>query len=224
MIDPAPSGNLKSTAAIMHETEAQEDSETLDSIEEDRGKPVHKESRLERIERVFRIAGFMGVTASAMLASWQYVESQAKEARAQSLGYIVQWQTGPQKEAFLRIRQRLHDLAETRQFTAQSGSAEHMRAAQIMIGHRIVQIAQSERNLDQPYNLDRDIETLVDFYSQLEFCIRANICEADLLRDYFSSDVNDFWSYMEPYAMYRRDNLYPKFGEAVASLNDQFTD
>lgn len=224
MNDPSPGSSVKSTATIMNDTQPQDDAENMDSIEDENRKPVQQESRLERIERFFRIAGFMGVTVSAMLASWQYLESQAKEARAQSLGYIVQWQTGPEKEAFLRIRQRLHDLTETNDVVANSDSPEDMRQAQITIGHFLIEAALNERNQVQPYSLDRDIETLVDFYSQLEFCIRADICESDILKEYFSNDVNSFWSYMQPYARHRRANLYPTFGNAVASLNAQFTD
>lgn len=224
MIDPSLGTSVKSTATVMHGTDPEDEAEELDSIEDERGKPARQESRLERIERVFRIAGFMGVTASAILASWQYVESQAKEARAQSLGYIVQWQTGPEKEAFLRVRQRLHDLTDTSNVVATSSQPEDVRRAQSQIGHGLIGMVQSERNLDLPHNLENDIETLVDFYSQLEFCIRANICESNILSDYFATDVNDFWAYTEPYAMYRRQNLYPTFGEAVQSLSAQFTD
>lgn len=224
MSDPTLGHSMKSTAAVMHETQPHSDPEELDNIEEEIRRPPRQESRLERVERIFRIAGFMGVTASAILASWQYVESQAKEARAQSLGYIVQWQTGPEKEAFLRIRQRLHDLTEMSGVVASSNSPEDLRLAQTTIGHMIIEVALNERDQVQPHSLDRDIETLVDFYSQLEFCIRADICESDILREYFSTDVNDFWSYIQPYAHHRRINLYPTFGNAVASLNAQFAD
>lgn len=224
MIDPILGNSMKLTDAVSHEMQPLSDSEEVDSIEEEARQPLRQESRLERIERIFRIAGFMGVTASALLASWQYVESQAKEARAQSLGYIVQWQTGLEKEAFLRIRQRLHDLTEVSGVVASSNSPEDLRLAQTAIGHRIVEEALNERDQAKPHSLDRDIETLVDFYSQLEFCIRADICESDILKEYFSTDVNDFWSYIQPYAHHRRVNLYPTFGNAVASLNAQFVD
>jgi len=175
----------------------------------------------DRVERILRLISILGVTASALLAAWQYVESQSREKRNHSLGYIVRWQEGDEIDAFARLQRTLEPMVKAAG-AAPAGGETVLRLHKARIGQQLAIEVASRSQPGNPSELARDIDIIVDFYSRLEFCITARICDDTLLRSYFAADLAAFWDYLAPYAQYRRKNHYPRYAEAIESLNARF--
>lgn len=170
----------------------------------------------DRVERILRLVSIICITLSAVLAAWQYVAAQDKETRAQSLVYIGQWQSGTEKDAFAALQRALEPLVASAPALPLSASDDELRQFKGQIGMMLmVDLLQDREATGLTL---QEIDRLVDFYSQIQFCIEARICNRALLIEYFGTDIRAFWDYLAPFAEYRRGQHYPHYARAVEAL------
>lgn len=219
LAEPPSNASLRALDSVAPSTERSDtvsESEFTVEDSEDASPARTRQPLFDRIERVLRLVSIICITLSAVLAAWQYVAAQNKEARAQSLVYIGQWQTGSEKDAFAALQRKLEPLVAAAPPLPRSAGADELRALKAQIGTMLMlDLLQNPQTTDLTV---QEIDLLVDFYSQIQFCIEARICDRALLVAYFGEDVSAFWDYLAPLAEYRRAQHYPHYARALESL------
>lgn len=72
--------------------------------------------------------------------------------------------------------------------------------------------------------IEEDVDRLTLFFGQMETCISADLCNAEVLEAFFGSEARSFWQYFQGYAQLRREDNYAEYGAAVTDLVDRFED
>ena len=182
-------------------------------------KPV---SGWQRTESTLRMVSILAVTVSAATASWQYLESRLEKKREKSVDFIQSWQDAEERDAYARLQKAVEPLVEKMGPVDQNASPEDALNKKLGAGCWLVTVGTYDAN--QVYETwEADVDSLVQFYSQIDFCVEAELCEPKILTQYFEREVVTFWEYFRPYAMYRRDNFYPDYGDAIDGLVTTFS-
>lgn len=175
-------------------------------------KPTGTGTRLERVESIFRIVSLVAISTSVVLAAIQFYQGRVDDRRARSVELINRWQSSEESVAFARLSTALQMRLASLETIEGQVTPGAMRA----IKHRIGDALVLEWSTSQgPPGWEEDLDSLFTFYSEVHFCIRAELCDAPLLEAYFGNDAVDFWEYFQPYAELRRNSYYPNYGRAL---------
>jgi hypothetical protein len=173
-------------------------------------------SWLERIESVFRIASLLAISGSAMLAAFQFYQGRIDDRKEGSVDLINRWQSSDAREAYAQLNSALEArLGQTGPITANAslGNAAELNSS---LGRIVLQ--EWSGGEDAPEDWARDVDTVFNFYSEVEFCIRSDLCDAPLLTSYFGDEAISFWEYFQWYAEQKRKTFYPDYGMALENL------
>lgn len=223
-VDATPDAKDVEATELLDPSTAEEDDEGIGDNNAGRRRATEAKSergtsRLETVERVFRIASLLAISASSVLAAYQFYQGRIDDQKENSVALMSSWQDSEEREAFARLSEKLQErLASLPDLPGQVTPAA-MRAVKFRIGDALVDDWTNGVGYE---DWEDDVDSLFNFYSEVEFCIRAELCYAPLLKSYFGEDVVSFWEYFRPYAEDRRLSYYPKYGLAVDQLVDDW--
>ncbi|MEM1148990.1 MAG: hypothetical protein AAGI03_00325 [Pseudomonadota bacterium] len=169
-------------------------------------------TRLERIESMFRIVSLVAISVSVVLTAFQFYQGRIDDRRARSVELMNRWQGSEESVAFARLSTALQTRLDSLDTIKGQVTPGAMRAIKYRIGDALVL---EWSNGQGPPGWEEDLDLLFTFYSEVQFCIRAELCDAPLLEAYFGNDAIDFWEYFQPYAELRRNSYYPNYGRAL---------
>lgn len=210
---------------LSHGTETLEGDLGVDAVVEG---PVPVEEGTQRmkgvlglIEQVARISASLGVAGAAIFGVIEYISSNEDIRRERSLGFVESWQDGGHIDRYTRIQTYVETQLKTSTLPLQSLPAEIQARAYQNLGYNwVVDL----RSTDEPEakTIEADIDRLTLFFAQMDICISAELCNADVLRAYFSSEVTTFWQYFQGYAQLRQEANYQGYGSQVTALVARF--
>lgn len=187
-----------------------------DTDEQSDSHPEPPSGTLDKIEKVTRIAAAVAVAGSALLATWQYYESGTTERRERSIRFLDTWQKGEERLAYSRLSRAVASVVSQNPLPAEM-EGESLRLAQLGLGSMTLgQLADDTISYDGTWH--EDVDLVVQFYSEMEYCITAKLCDVALLDSYFESSADGFWSYFQTFAEERRAQFFPQYGLAVENL------
>ena len=174
-------------------------------------------SRLDRFEAYVRIFGVVAVSVSAAVAVWQFIDQNIAARKERSIAFMELWQDSDARAAYGRLAAHVETaVAQVDPLPANIDEAA-VRLAKRGIGARL--IAQLDNGLIADAETWRaDFDRLVDFYSEVEFCLSARLCHKGLIVDYFGAEVTSFWDYYSDAARLRRETYYPTWADGVDRL------
>jgi hypothetical protein len=177
----------------------------------------------DRREQIVRILAAIAVSFSAILAAWQFWESKLDEKRERSLAILNQWQAGPEREAYRRLAEAVTTtIGETGPLPSGLAPEAYSLAVNGLGNMTMDRLASGGVGYDGDWRVD--VDALVDFYSTMEFCMNAGLCDDAILRTYFAPSVTSFWGYFAPFAETKRRQHYPQYGVEIDKLIERFTD
>ncbi len=180
-------------------------------------------SRLQRIESVFRIGSLAAISASAVLAAFQFYQERLDTRKERSTDLMSVWQSGDARDAYARLRGAV-EIALTEQGPIPANiPITAFDDIKYNIGQTL--ITNWQGGADGEFaRWSNDVDKVYEFYTEVEFCIRAELCEETLLKAYFAEEVASFWDYFEYFADFQREGLYPNYGASVEKLVTVFND
>lgn len=172
-------------------------------------------SIMDRVESLFRMASLLAITASVVLAVFQFYQNGVASRKEASVALMTRWQGSDERDALARLSADLEKQLETLGVIKGQVTPAAMRALKAKIGQTLI-----EEWADTPDRQGRlaDIDALFNFYSEVEFCIRADLCHPPLLTAYFGPEATSFWEYFRSYAETRRDSFYPHYGKELEAF------
>jgi len=216
LVDASPDPKHLEGTEILDRPDAVDDNAFEDNDAGRRSNAVAKRDRpamlIERVESVFRMASLLAISASVVLTAFQFYQGRIDEQKERSVDLMNTWQTSRERDAFARLSAALEErLALLPEISGQPTPAA-MRALKFRIGELLVQ----EWSAGAGYaGWDEDVDSIFNFYSEVEFCIRAGLCDETLLKSYFGDDAISFWEYFRAFAEARRGSFYPDYGAAL---------
>ncbi len=177
--------------------------------------PPDTDTGLTKTERIVRMIGVLGVAVSAALAVWQYIDQNIEVRKERSIALMTQWQESDARDAYARLAAKVEGAVTAVGPLPENLDAEGVRLAKKGIGASLIASLSADPTEVQ---WEVDVQRLVDFYSEVEFCVSSGLCHRPLIADYFGADVVSFWDYFGAYADQRRANFYPTFGGGVDRL------
>lgn len=174
-------------------------------------------SRLQRVESVFRIGSLAAISASAVLAAFQFYQERLDTRKERSSDLMLMWQTGDARDAYARLRGAV-EIALTEQGPIPANiPMTAFDDIKYNIGQTLIVNWQS--GVDSEFaKWSNDVDMVNEFYTEVEFCIRAELCDETLLKAYFAEEVASFWDYFKYFADFQREGLYPNYGASVEKL------
>lgn len=180
-------------------------------------------SRGGSLEKTVRMIAAISVAVSAVVATWQFFENANNAKRERSVGFLEQWQSKGYRDAYARLSASVESVIATQPPLPSNIDQATLYMARNGLGDLTVRWLRSEQ-ISYEGNWEKDLDSLFDFYSEVEFCLSAKLCNAEILQDYFSLNVRDFWSYFLSYSQGRREQYYPEYGLRVEALVERFED
>lgn len=185
------------------------------------GKKSEKLTRWEQIESLLRMASLIAISISVVLTALQYYENRLDGKKERSMEFMTEWQKSEERDAYARLGRALEVFIQAAGPIPDNIEPAALDAIKNKIGGDLIR--SWRRSQTSVYDeRSQDIESIFDFYSDIEFCIRANLCDKALLEDYFAAEVESFWLYFRAYAEKQRGEFYPSFGEPVEALIKEF--
>lgn len=174
---------------------------------------------LAQFDRMARITASIGVAGAAVIGVLQYIASNEDVRSERSLEVVREWKSDDMADRYTRVQDFVAQKLENTADELRALPDEARDRALINLGRVwVIQL----RATGDPTGLERDIDQLTAFFAQMEVCIKADLCEAEVLKVYFAEEVLSFWAYFEGYALLRRKNNYGGYGTAVDRLVDRF--
>jgi hypothetical protein len=178
-------------------------------------------SRFERIESVFRMVSLVAITASVMLTAFQFYKVGVDGRKERSVALMSSWQGSDEREAFARISAALEERLESLSEIRGQVTPAAMKELKFLIGEALIEDWATAENYD---DWAADVDSIFNFYSEVEFCIRAELCDEALLKSYFGDEAVSFWEYFRGFAEDRRESFYPDYGVALEQFVIAFGD
>lgn len=194
----------------------------------------------KKAERATRVAaGFAGALA-ALIAALQYMQAYDIQRSERSLDFVKEWQSRELDDDFavvqVFVEERLSPIKaslDVLEPPAQKIAVKNLARKWLLENRKrlseqagagaSVQLAGMAAPGQQPsLEIEDSVDNLVQFFSQMQICIKASICDEDVLRQFFSSEVSSFWSYFSAYAVLRQEAGYNDYGAAVDQLVAKF--
>lgn len=170
-------------------------------------------------ERLTRILASLGVAAAAIITALQYVGANDGVRSERSFEIVKLWQEEELDQDFTAVQVFVEERVNTVGSGLQRLKGAARKHAMNNLGNTwLVQ----NRASPTPVEIEPHLDRLTLFFSQIEICIEARLCDSDVLQRYFFSEVDSFWSYFSAYAELRRDAGYPQYGVSVDKLVQRF--
>jgi hypothetical protein len=179
--------------------------------------------RLQSLESVFRIVSLAAISASAVIAAYQFYLERVDAKREQSRNLMLSWQSADARESYALLRGELEEALEDQGPIPANIPETAFDDIKYNIGRTIVENWRSGPE-DEYVTWSQHVNKVYEFYTEVEFCIQAKLCVEDLLKAYFAEEVVSFWDYFEYFAESQREALYPNYGCSVESLVYQFNE
>lgn len=170
---------------------------------------------MDRVESLFRMASLLAITASVVLAVFQFYQNGVANRKEASVDLMTRWQGSDERDALARLSADLEQQLETLGVINGQVTPAAMLALKAQIGQTLIEEWKSDPEAQS--RLD-DIDALFNFYSEVEFCIRAELCQAPLLHDYFGTEATGFWEYFRPYAVAKQNSFFPHYGKELEAF------
>lgn len=181
-----------------------------------------EEGLLSRLERLIRSSASLGVVVAAGLGVWQYYEANQEVKRERALEIVKDWNNSGYIDRFSKLQEFVETrVSTTRMPPAEIGEAA-MRVALGNLGYGWSQELLAQDQDSSARAVLRDIDRLTLFFAQMEICVQAKLCDAEVLHAYFSTEVSSFWAYFQGYARLRREANYSRYGDPVDRLLERF--
>lgn len=196
--------------------------DVLDMPDDDVPATVMGPSRADiwtRLERLLKAAGSLGVALAAGIAVMQYIAANHEQRSERSLDLVKAWQEQELDKDFEAVRVFVEPRHSASGGSIAAFSGEMLAAARVNLARTWLL---QNRASETPVAIEPSLDNLTLFFSQMEVCIRANLCDETVLRLYFASEVLSFWAYFEAYALLRREANYEAYGESVDALVARF--
>lgn len=169
---------------------------------------------LERLESVFRMASLVAISASVVLATFQFYQGRIDRQKERSVELMNTWQNSGERKAYARLRGALEKrLVAMESMQASAGAVSALKTE---IG--AIAIKGWAEKPDSYPMWSEDIDSVFTFYGEVEFCIRAGLCDEPLLTAYFGREARSFWEYFKAYAEQRQASHYPGYGQPLEEL------
>lgn len=181
---------------------------------------AEKRTLLERAEKVFRIFSLAAISISVALAVYQFREGRIDERKERSVGLMSRWQGSEERRAYTRLSQALEIRLEDTGMVLGQVTPGALSQIKYNIGRSLIKDWSIDDGDYQSWS--DDIEMIFNFYGEVEFCIRAELCDIELLTAYFGGEAESFWEYFRSYAEDQRASFYPSYGSALESLIRSF--
>ncbi|MEM6658372.1 MAG: hypothetical protein AAF625_09810 [Pseudomonadota bacterium] len=208
--------------------DAREDQDTSD--DQPRRRPAKKPkqttdkpSNWERVESSLRMASLVAISLSVVLAAWQYYEKRLDEKKERSTRLMQEWQTSDERRNYEWLGQELEKVLAAGRSVSESAQEDEIEKLKSEIGDHVINTWRFGETADFDKGTAA-IDSLFVFYSEVEFCIRAQLCDEILLQDYFATEVINFWQYFRTYAEDQRGQFYPNYGKPTENLVALFQD
>ncbi len=175
----------------------------------------------ERIESTFRLLSLLAIAGSAGVSALNYYQGFLDTKKDRSLELMSDWHETGARETYAELGNVLAPAIDGAGEVPADLPERARQLARKQIGANLLESlkAGDEETFKE---VQAQIDTVVVFFSEIEFCLRAELCNAPLLEDYFSNEVTLFWDYFQAYALDQRAGLYPTYGNAVEALAINF--
>jgi hypothetical protein len=173
------------------------------------------------VEQTARIAASIGVAGAAIVGVFEYMSANEDVRRERALTIVQDWQEDGQIDRYTRLQSFVEAKLETTDALPADMPPELLARAYQNLGYNwMVDLRGAETA--SAASIENDVDRLTLFFSQMETCISADLCNAEVLRAYFGSEARSFWQYFQGYAQLRRENNYPAYGAPVTALISRF--
>ena len=174
-----------------------------------------------KFEQVTKILASLGVTAAAVITALQYIYANEGIRSERSLQFVQQWQTQELDKNFVEVQVFVEDRLKTVGSDLSKLEGPALKQALKNLGRAWLV---ENRNSAVPDDIEVHLDKLTLFFSQIEICVAADLCDASVVKSYFYSEVDSFWNYFSAYAELRRDAGYQEYGASVDGLVKRFAD
>lgn len=172
------------------------------------------------LDKSARFFGSLGVAAAALIAAAEYVNSNSDKRSERSLEIVRSWQKDGVDQQYNKVRDFVAERFQPMRPVIAALPNDAARAAAFPnLGQTWLEQARAE--LD-PQGIEDSVDKLILFFSQMEVCITAGLCDTRVLRLYFHAEVSSFWQYFSLYADDRQQEGYDDYGSQVERLLTRF--
>lgn len=207
--------------------------ETEDAAEAKDDSPLGRRSALadtapapktgwERVESAFRLVSLIAIAASAVVSALNFYQGYLDTKKDRSIALMSDWQSTGVRDSYAGLGDVVVPAIEEVGIISASLPDKARQLARIQIGKNLFEELEAGDE-DIFASVSAQIEEVIVFFSEVEFCVRANLCDIALLKDYFGTEVVLFWDYFQTYAQEQRADFYPTYGIAVESLAEVFS-
>lgn len=210
------SGLLDRSEADNNVSEGEEEQGTERPRRQDQGSKRTTSRRLDKLESVLRSASLVAISISVMLAAFQYYQSRVDERKERSVALMNSWRGSEERVAYYRLSEALELRLEASGPLVANVTPAALVQIKYNIGEALIEAwSTGEGGYDGWYG---DIDSIFDYFSEVEFCIQAGLCDESLLLSYFGREASDFWEYFQSFAVDRRATYFPDYGASLQSF------
>lgn len=173
--------------------------------------------RLDRTAKIVSIIANIAVIVVAGLAYQQYVNANEDLKRGRSLAFVQEWT----EKGFSSAYDDLSSFVEERRIAGEPLPSDLSPEAITIAKFNLGQKWSEEIVAGDDYrskSLERDLDTIVQFFSRMSTCESSGLCDRDVLVEYFDSELLTFWDFFRAYAALRQMNGYSGYGNKVDAL------
>ncbi len=175
----------------------------------------------ERIESTFRLLSLIAIAGSAGVSALNFYQGYLDTKKDRSIKLMSDWHKTGARDTYAELGNVLTPAIDAAGEVPANLPERARQLARKQIGANLLEAlkAGDEETFKE---FQARIDTVVVFFSEIEFCLRGNLCNAPLLEDYFGTEVTLFWDYFQAYALDQRAGLYPTYGDSVEALAISF--
>ncbi len=174
-----------------------------------------------KVERIVRLLASLGVLAVAAMAFLEYRNSNADLKRNRSLVMVSEWNDKGFTEKFRRVATFVESKRKNGELVPKDLPENMQFEGKKNLGKKWAQEIRSRADFANK-RLDDDIDTITLFFSRMEICAAAQLCDREVLKAYFQTEVISFWAYFRGYAKQRQIDGYSAYGSLVDRLYASF--
>lgn len=175
------------------------------------------------VESAFRVLSLIAIAISAMVSALNFYQGYLDKKKERSVALMSAWQSSGERDTYARLGEALIPVIRSAGPIPSNLPQQARHLARRQIGVKLIEeLEAGDKAVFE--EVASQIDKIFLFFSEVEFCLRANLCDENLLKEYFKADVIVFWDYFQAYATGKRAGLYPTYGEAVETLAINFAE
>lgn len=176
---------------------------------------------LDRLEAISKILLILGTLAGGFWAIREYFDKKHDARVAETLGYVRRFSSDPLQAAqthigmaWYSVKDVLRTLEETPVASPEEFASRKRQLVMTVVDKSVVPLSSSANQK----GLVPDLDLLLGFFSELQVCLDAQLCDRAVAKKYFQPYAQRLYCVHEPFIVWKTKSYSQGYGDELKKM------